>query len=1093
MALIFCSVWAIMPAEPGLFRLKTDYTAEGSDIVPKSCKGEVRFILVCEISNIYKKKGKTRKNHNLVFLPDLESAERFNRKLEKIGNIQSDGRPILGLDAKHLVEIVLETNSDGFLVPAHIWTPWFSLFGSKSGFDSLEECFEDFTPYIFAVETGLSSDPPMNWRISALDGITLISNSDAHSPRNLGREANRFDSELSYFEIRRVLESGDRNRFLGTLEFYPEEGKYHLDGHRKCKARLWPKETIDNGGLCPVCGKPVTLGVLYRVEELADREASHRPKKSHSYSNLIPLAEILSEILEVGPNTKKVQSAYRSLLDRFGPELHILQNIDTDCLIKDDNPMLGEAVKRMRQGRIHLSPGYDGEYGRVSLFDPSEKRSLARQRLLFVEATIHPDPLIPVLDLKRDRQTASCKDHPPLVADRSALSTSPAQGLNKEQKRAVERINVPMIILAGPGTGKTLTLTHRIFNLITLRKVPPDDILAVTFTRKAAEEMRQRLTSMCGNQAELPMITTFHGFCLALLKETANYRSPMLVDEMEKKQWIDLSIKMLPRRIKRDNAVPRRTVIKEIENAKQQLLSPEGLLQQRSRDQNHGYIGAVYHRYQRLLQSQNLMDYEDLIIELNRKLEADKAFDHTCRERFSHILVDEYQDLNYGQYRLIRKLSPLGRNLFVIGDPDQSIYGFRGSNSIFFERFFKDYPDAVQIHLKRNYRSVEAILGASHQVISAGKTTNFIRKRVYSGLKGIDTVSVFATRSEKAEAVAVGKTIEQMVGGTGFHFHDFDKLYEKCIEERNRSFSDIAVLFRTHTHGAYLADVFGQAGIPFQISDKRRKMGTGGKSILLSFLKITAGSGTYPDLQNVAGYTSVSLKPKTLDIFTRWALERDLPFQESLSAIKRFPVPGMNRGDQAKVIEIAMELDRLKLRLIGAPVFRRIEMIKDRYEKSISKSHPNVKQEVQTWLSSIQDANPNLSEWIEKTSLLSDIDFFDDRVEKVALLSMHSAKGLEFPVVFIVGCEDENIPLHPPSGEKTDIEEERRLFYVAMTRAREQLILTYAEKRRLYGKTLQRSPSPFLQDIEHHLKNHSSSVPPKSPRTKGSQKQLQLF
>ena len=230
-------------------------------------------------------------------MPDLENAEKFNFKLDKIGNIKSDGRPILGLDARHLLEILLETSDQGFLIPAHIWTPWFSLLGSKSGFDSVEECFDDLTSHIFAVETGLSSDPPMNWRVSGLDGLTLVSNSDAHSPMNVGREANLFNTSLSFSDIKSALKSGDPEKFLGTFEFYPEEGKYHLDGHRKCEVRLRPQKTMNYDGKCPVCGKGLTLGVLYRVEELADRRADETFQDRHPYHSIIQLSDIISEIL----------------------------------------------------------------------------------------------------------------------------------------------------------------------------------------------------------------------------------------------------------------------------------------------------------------------------------------------------------------------------------------------------------------------------------------------------------------------------------------------------------------------------------------------------------------------------------------------------------------------------------------------------------------------------------------------------------------------------------------------------------------------------------------------------------------------------
>jgi uncharacterized protein (TIGR00375 family) len=316
----------LVAAEPGLFKLKDELARQCDAQVPSSCRSTVRFILVTEISNIYKKNEKTRKNHNLVFVPDLDVAQKFSAKLDKIGNIKSDGRPILGLDARDLLETLLETSERAFLIPAHIWTPWFSVLGSKSGFDSIEECFEDLTPYIFAVETGLSSDPAMNWRVSSLDGLTLVSNSDAHSPRNLGREANLFDTRLSYSDIKTALKTGNPDQFLGTYEFYPEEGKYHIDGHRACKISFWPKNTLKHNGICPECGKALTLGVLYRVEELADRKEGQKPAKSHPYTSSIQLVDILSEVIRVGPASKKVKQTYQTALYKLGSEISMPLN-----------------------------------------------------------------------------------------------------------------------------------------------------------------------------------------------------------------------------------------------------------------------------------------------------------------------------------------------------------------------------------------------------------------------------------------------------------------------------------------------------------------------------------------------------------------------------------------------------------------------------------------------------------------------------------------------------------------------------------------------------------------------------------------------
>lgn len=362
------------PAEPGLYRLKKNIEKYCEEQVPFSCRSKVRFVLNSEISSIYKKMGKTRKNHNLVFLPDLSVAETFNRKLAKIGNIVSDGRPILGFDARNLLEILLATSDQAFMVPAHIWTPWFSLLGSKSGFDSLEDCFDDLSCHVFAVETGLSSNPIMNWRVSFLDGLTLMSNSDAHSPDKLGREANIFDTDLSYPAIKKAIQYRKACTFLGTYEFYPEEGKYYFDGHRNCKVSFSPEMTLSYGGNCPVCNRPLTIGVLNRVKELSDRKEGEKPQNTSPYYSIIPLKEILSEILKIGRDSQKVMQHYQHCLCFMGSELAILDSITLSDIESAGIPMLKEAIKRMRESNIHIIPGYDGEFGKIQIFTENEKK-----------------------------------------------------------------------------------------------------------------------------------------------------------------------------------------------------------------------------------------------------------------------------------------------------------------------------------------------------------------------------------------------------------------------------------------------------------------------------------------------------------------------------------------------------------------------------------------------------------------------------------------------------------------------------------------------------------------------------------------------
>lgn len=366
------------PAENGLFRLKEEFR---TDDVPDSCRADVLFLLSAEISCIYGKGGRTRKIHSIIFVPDFSAAARINTSLSKIGNLKADGRPILGLDAKKLLKIVMDVSADAMLVPAHAWTPHFSVFGAMSGFDSLEECFEELTPHIHAIETGLSSDPRMNRRLSQLDGITLISNSDAHSPAKIGREANIFDTDVSYKSIMEAIRT--KEGFSGTIEFFPEEGKYHYDGHRVCRVSLSPKETIKYDYLCPVCGKGVTVGVMHRVEKLADREDGSGLSGSPGFHSIIPLPEIISETVKVGVNSKRVANEYFRVLEGLGNEFKILMETPLEDIEIAGSPLLREAISRVRSGDIYIAPGFDGEFGKIKIFEKVEREEVKGQNMLF--------------------------------------------------------------------------------------------------------------------------------------------------------------------------------------------------------------------------------------------------------------------------------------------------------------------------------------------------------------------------------------------------------------------------------------------------------------------------------------------------------------------------------------------------------------------------------------------------------------------------------------------------------------------------------------------------------------------------------------
>ena len=348
----------------GLYRLRDEYVKEESRKFP----GEgTRFVVSGEISSIYKKNGKTRKVHNVILLPSLEAADAMAQRLEKIGNIHSDGRPILGLDSHDLLEMMLDVCPEGILIPAHIWTPHFSVLGAKSGFDSVEECFEELAPYIYALETGLSSDPAMNWRISKLDRYQLVSNSDAHSPSKLGREANLLDIDCSYEGLYRAIQTGEG--LEGTVEFFPEEGKYHFDGHRKCGVSLSPVEAERLGGICPVCGKKLTMGVDHRVEQLADRAEGFVKKDGKKYESLVPLPEVISTCMGYSAASKKVQGCFEQMIQTLGTEFDILRNVPSEDIKSCAGERIAEGIENVRTGNVKRIPGYDGEYGKIELFE----------------------------------------------------------------------------------------------------------------------------------------------------------------------------------------------------------------------------------------------------------------------------------------------------------------------------------------------------------------------------------------------------------------------------------------------------------------------------------------------------------------------------------------------------------------------------------------------------------------------------------------------------------------------------------------------------------------------------------------------------
>ncbi len=1078
----------LVPAEPGMFRLKEEFSRICDQEVPKTCRRTVRFILVSEISNIYKKNNKTRKNHNLVFLSDFDQVDSFVSKLDKIGNIKSDGRPILGLDARNLLEMLLETSEQAFLIPAHIWTPWFSVLGSKSGFDSINECFEDLTSFIFAVETGLSSDPAMNWRVSALDGLTLVSNSDAHSPLKLGREANLFNTELSYSAIKSAIKSGDPEKFLGTLEFYPEEGKYHLDGHRNCNVRYWPQKTREQGKICPVCGKPLTLGVLYRVEELADRPEGVKPKKYHPFQNIIPLVEILSEVLKVGPSSKKVMGNYRKLLEKLGPEFDILTTLKKHIIDAAGVPLLGEAITRVRQDKIDLLPGYDGEFGKIKIFNPDERNKLQEQKPLFYVSSPKPLSMKKKGINKKEKPSESSRL---ILEDRSDKTTGQrfeTVELNFEQRLAVEHDGGALIIVAGPGTGKTRTLTEKIAYLIK-KKASAQNILAVTFTNKAAQEMRERLEYLLGKSTTRPFIGTFHSLCFNLLNDHENKaytviddrdRESLLLDAIKHVKATGISVKTKPN-----------ILLEWIASAKQRILTPDECFRETS-SSNKDVFPLVYQSYQNLLEIQKLYDYEDLIFNAVRMLETEDQTALDDGELFRHVFVDEYQDLNHGQYRIIRALVPpgVGRNLCVVGDPNQSIYGFRGSNVKYFDQMMKDYPDAEIIKLTRNYRSTQTILDGSYQVIKSQKNSA-LQERIYSEINGTKTIRVLETSSDKAEAVAIGKTIEKLIGGIGFHSIDFGNL-DGQLPSENLSFSDFAVLYRTSEQNRIFTEVFDNAGIPYQIVSRENIFSTKYIRELISLLSVIEGTGGYADFERGLKLTTPSMSKQAFEIFKKWSYEKRFTLESALRNARRFPISGMGKVRQTKLTDLINRIYEMKQQTKKMSMEDKLVFLTEHTKLCASAGwNQETKDALKRLIDNGVRLDFNTKEFLKKAALQTDTDAYNHQSESVALMTIHAAKGLEFPIVFLAGCEKGLLPFQPLNAGVSDIEEERRLFYVAMTRAKEQLYITFAKKRKRFGKVEKRTVSPFVRKIEENLLTHEATAPENKP-PKGLL-QLKLF
>ncbi len=999
--------------ESGLYRMK------GSPDLHGTGQGKIQaeaplFCLQTEISSIYKRGGKSRRVHNLVFFKRLEDVKKFSKKLAQIGNIESDGRPILGLDSRDLLELVLETSDTGMLIPAHIWTPWFSLFGSKSGFDAIEECFGDLTDHIFALETGLSSDPAMNRLVSALDKYALISNSDAHSGANLGREANLFAGAPSYDGLfaslkcaaRREATAGKNEYFCGTLEIYPEEGKYHLDGHRNCHVVMTPEESAAHGNICPVCGKPLTIGVLHRVWELADRKEQPVLANEPEVFPIIPLSAVFAQLGGVSLQSKAAKALYERCLEGLGSELAVLAQLPVEE-IKEYDSFLAEAVRRIRTGELGLKGGYDGEFGTIDLFSAEElkeitpayaarcgrKRKSTAQVLLPEEGHVASSNKAVSPDTKeQDRK----KRHAPAESfleeskkRREAKEEPFCVRLSEEQEKACAHRGAPLLVLAGPGAGKTRVLCERIVRLME-EGTDPDAILALTFSRKAAKEMEERVQGRLP-AASLPFCGTFHAFAWKKLK--ALHPDAVLLSDQQSSTLLDRAIaEIMPMASKKE----RRHFADLFWLHREQCLHTE--------ERPEAEL-AVQERYAALKKQGGhlVFDFTDLLEHMTAALESG-----AINVSYEHVLADEVQDLSLLQIRMLKALLPQeGTGFFGIGDPDQSVYAFRGAARDIVAQLKAAWPGLLVQGLTRSYRSSQKVLDAAGQ--AAGRYKNSPPMQAARKLSA--ELTGFEALSQGLEESWVARQIAHLLPRTSHTLLD-----EQQAEKHGHALegallpSDVAVLVRIKAQIPSLARALQKQGIPVQIPSSALFWQDEAMGRVLGWLKeqLLSGRQAY-GLAQYAGLQQNTVMPSEL-------------------------VPLI-----------------LEHKLADASFFQ---------------SEP--------WgmLEKAYAAAGSWEQLFEDILWQQEADCLQSRAQSVRLLTMHAAKGLEFRAVFIPGFNDGIMPFdrsilggEGPVLSQEEEAEERRLLYVAMTRASEALFVSWSARRHLYGRELELKPSRFWADM----------------------------
>ena len=1033
------------PDQDGLYVLKEEYRIHDGiapdDFIP-------RFAVTGEISSIYKKNDKVRKVHSLILLPDLEAAQTISQKLEAIGNIHSDGRPILGIDCRDMLEIILTLCPRAMYVPAHIWTPHFSMFGAFSGFDTVEECFEDLASEIHAVETGLSSDPPMNWRVSALDKYQLISNSDAHSPAKLGREANLFDMELSYDGLYKAIQTGDG--LYGTIEFFPEEGKYHFDGHRKCHVCLSPSESQKYGGKCPVCGRKLTIGVSHRVEQLADQPEGRIAPNARPFESLVPLLEVIGAATGHASSSVKVARKYEEMIRTLGPEFEILRNVPVEDIGRSFGNLIASGIQRLRQGKVERLPGFDGEYGKIRLFSHEELNNVDGQMSFFYtlggagsagaasqqsqvpniekptqegsDAETAAEKAVPDIGADADKDTGADMGGALAAADTGRAAAGEnglAPGLNPQQQEAVTSLDRCVAVVAGPGTGKTRTLIARLAYMLSVRRIKPGQITAVTFTNKAAGELKARLAAdpAVKSKARRLHVGTFHALCLELLKKRGqaftladSWETLDLAADVVKEYGLDLSAGAFLQQVSLAKSVwPKDGEVSgSDENA-----------------HDRKTLSAAIQTYNSRLHQQGALDFDDLILEVL------KISDEVWPE-FDYLLVDEFQDINPVQYALIKHWNQQGKELFVIGDGDQSIYGFRGSDSRCFLKLDKDFPGTRMLRLTQNYRSSPQILECALSVIHH----NPGEKRLLEAfLPNGEPVRVVRGQSERAMAIYIAHEINRYIGG--IDMLDAQENAWQARDTQARSFSDIAILYRTHRQAKLLEECLQSEGIPYVVA---------GRDDFLTEKSVRGSLAFFDWMLNPQDEMAAGTCLKLL-----WDYENNAMSREILESYRA-------QFDQA------------------------FKKKPDKFIETWIKAMDFSQDAAMEKLAHMTGFYKTMAEFMDAVHLGIESDLtrcgsknYD--AQAVTLMTLHGAKGLEFPVVMLSGVEKGMLP-YESEKHPANTEEERRLFFVGITRAKEELVITW------FGES-----SDFLEELPDTVLRQEAS----RARQTHSGRQMNLF